>query len=239
MMTSDVLDYSITGQQRTAAPGREEAAASVGQLLAEAEDAHTGWESREVRKILASELSGWVQGLANWTSFVTLTFRENKFPDVAWSLFQWFVRQNNIHALGKHYTRKAGHSYFSYAVGMEYQTRDVVHFHVLVDKPIDYSYVHFTWGDRCGFAWIDTDLKDKNKVIDYVCKYVLKGGQVDVYKSKVDFTPQNPPLWWVDRSAALSRVVQGALFSPVQLAKPLTGDNKFSSSMEINTVSQR
>lgn len=223
-------DYSIERNTQAPASGREEAAAPCVSDLVAVSD--RGWDSLEVRKILSSELSGWATGLANWNTFVTLTFRENRFPDVARSLFQWFVKINNVHGFGKHYTRKVGHSYFSYAVGMEYQTRDVVHFHVLVDKPLDFNYVHATWGDRCGFAWIDTDLKDKDKVIRYVCKYIMKGGQVDFYKSKGDYSPTVPPLWWIDHSDALSRVVQGTLFSPGQLAKPLTGGNKVVLPME-------
>lgn len=225
-------NYSIRTQLTQApAPGREEAAAPcVSDLAANNE---RGWESLEVRKILATELTGWVAGLANWTTFVTLTFKENRFPDVAWALYRWFVSTNNVHAFGRHYTRKVGHSYFSYAVGMEYQTRDVVHFHLLVDKPLDFNYVHATWGDRCGYAWIDTDLKDKDRVISYVCKYVLKGGQVDVYKAMKDYAPANLPTWWKDRSGDLSRVVQGTFFRPGQLAQPLTGGNH---KREISTI---
>ena len=224
MNTTDYENYSTRRNTQAPAPGREEAAAPcVSDIAAVAE---RGWDSRQVREILSSETSSWVSGLANWTTFVTLTFREDKFPDVAKSLFQWFVRINNTHAFGKHYVRKVRHSYFSYAVGLEYQRREVVHFHALIDKPLDFSYVHATWGDRCGFAWIDTDLKDKKKVIDYVSKYVLKGGQIDVYKAKGDYAPQILPSWWIDRNIDLSRVVQGALFSPGQLAKPLTGPTK-------------
>jgi hypothetical protein len=111
-------------------------------------------------------------------------------------------------------------------VGLEYQRREVVHFHALIDKPIDFSYVHATWGDRCGFAWIDTDLQDKTKVIDYVCKYVLKGGQIDVYKASGDYSPKILPPWWIDHTSDLSRVAQGVLFRPGQLAQPLTGPAK-------------
>jgi hypothetical protein len=108
-------------------------------------------------------------------------------------------------------------------VGLEYQRRDVVHFHVLVDRPLDFSFVHATWGDRCGFSWIDTDLKDRSKVIGYVCKYVCKGGQIDVYKAQGDCTPAPRPQWWVGQPFDLSRVAQGALFSPGDLRQPLTG----------------
>lgn len=199
---------------------------AISDIVAGYEDPHVGWESHQVKKLLSEEYVSFLSNLADWSSFVTLTFREEKAPDVAKSLFQWFVRNNNAHAFGNHYTRKVGHSYFSYVVGMEYQQRDVVHFHVLVDKPLDFSFVHQFWGQRCGFVWIDTKLKDKEKVVSYVCKYVIKGGQVDCYKAKKDYKPVEVPFWWLGDNTALSRVAQDPLFGPAQLAQPLTAGKK-------------
>lgn len=199
---------------------------SVSDLVNGYDDPRTGWESFQVKKLLASELVSFVTNLADWKSFVTLTFEEEKAPDVAQSLFKWFVRFNNAHAFGNHYTRKVGHSYFSYAVGAEYQKRGVLHFHVLVDKPLDFSFVHSTWGQRCGFVWIDTKFKDREAVVGYVCKYVLKGGEIDVYKAKGDYRPVNVPTWWVETSDAPSRAGQAASSAAGQLALALDGKHK-------------
>lgn len=195
----------------------------MGDVVDQYENPHLGWESMQVKKLLQSELVPFVAGLANWTTFITLTFKEEKTPDVANSLFQWFIRVTNAHAFGEHYTRKVGHSYYSYAVGLENQKRDVPHFHLLVDKPLDFSFVHRAWGERCGFVWIDTSFTNTEKVVQYVCKYVLKGGQVDLYKAKGDYQPVTLPPWWLGSNTAPSRVAQDLLFSPAQLAQPLTG----------------
>jgi len=170
---------------------------SVIDLVSGYETPFEGWNSLQVRQRTRLEYENWLINLANWSCFVTLTFKDEKQPDVAKALFNWFVRFNNVHLLGKHYTKFVGHSYFSYICAMELQKRDVLHFHVLVDKPLDFSYVHKIWGERCGFVWIDGHIKSQAQTISYLCKYLLKGGEVDVYKAKNSgFTPIVEPVWW-------------------------------------------
>lgn len=195
-------------------------------LVAGYEDPCKGWESFQVKDLLRTATEEWVFGLADWTTFISLTFKEEKTPDVAKSLFKWFIRSMNEHAFGKHYTRKVGHSYFSYVVGMEYQTRDVVHFHALVDQPIDFSYVHKIWGQRCGFAWIDGNLESKAAAVNYVCKYCVKGGQIDAYVAKNRYSPAILPEWWHGTAQISSRIAQGALFALGDLLKVLDDEVK-------------
>jgi hypothetical protein len=130
------------------------------------------------------------------------------------------VRKNNEHAFGKHYTQKVGHSYFSYVVGLEYQTRDVVHFHALVDQPLDFSYVHDFWGDRCGFAWIDGKIKSNAATVGYVCKYTVKGGELDFFVQKKNRKPAVLPSWWKGDFDNPSSVSQGAFFALGDLRSP-------------------
>jgi len=189
-------------------------------VLKEFKDPCEGWESYGAKKLLKEETENWVLGLADWTGYLTLTFRDEKTPDVAKSLFRWFVRKNNEHAFGKHYSQKVGHSYFSYVVGLEYQRRDVVHFHALVDQPIDFAFVHKIWGDRCGYAWIDGKIKSKSAAVGYVCKYTVKGGELDFYVQKKKKTPAVIPSWWKVEVNNLSRVTQGDLFALGDLRSP-------------------
>lgn len=203
--------------------GGDEKTLALDACLSGYTDVFEGWNSKSTREILSDAWVDYALNFAEWKSFITLTFREEKFPDVAMSLFKWWVKSNNEHAFGKRYNRVVGYSYFSYLVGMEYQSREVVHFHVLVDKPINYGLTHLLWGERCGFAWVDGNLKSSQKVVDYVCKYVMKGGQIDLYKAKKDYCPKVVPTWWLDEKLAQSRVAQGASQRPGQLAKPLTG----------------
>lgn len=161
------------------------------------------WKSKVAREMLKDTWAEYLANFAEWTSFISLTFKVEKFPDVARSLFYWWIKVNNAHVFGKRYIRKVGHSYFSYVYGIEMQKREVIHFHVLVDKPINYSVTHDAWGDRCGFAWIDGDLKDKSKVVDYVCKYVAKGGEIDLYRAKGNYRPSVLPTWWKESPPSL------------------------------------
>lgn len=223
--------------------GDENSLSEMGKVLDLAEDPAEGWRGRGARQVLTDAWAEWASGLCDWKSFITLTFERERFPDVARSLFRWWVRVNNSYVFGKRYTRKVGHSYFSYLCGMEFQKREVVHFHVLVDKPINYSLTHNAWGDRCGFAWIDGKLKDKASVLDYVCKYVMKGGEIDIYQAKKSFTPDPTPTWWRDAISKDLEVaaVKGAgnpaapAGSPA-LAKPLTalqGQFKLESALQV------
>lgn len=200
------------------AEGPADGLVSLSEVLNKFTDPGEAWSCREARKQVSESWISWVSGLANWKTFVTLTFKDEKAPDVAMSLFKWWVRINNEQLFGKRYLKKVGHSYFSYVVGMEYQSRDVIHFHVLVDKPINFKVTHKAWGNRCGFAWIDGDFKNKENVISYVCKYVMKGGEIEVFKAKKDFKPEVLPVWWVDNQIPMSRA--GALQPGV--ASPLT-----------------
>jgi hypothetical protein len=78
---------------------------------------------------------------------------------------------------------------------MEYQKRDVVHFHVMVDQPVNFERIHTLWNSWAGFAHTDI-IKDKNDVVNYVCKYIVKGGEIYPFLAKKEFTPKVLPYWW-------------------------------------------
>jgi len=136
-----------------------------------------------------------VMSLAPWKSFLTLTFKDPVGGDVAMAKFKSLVSLLNRRLYGKSYTRKVGHSYFSYCQGIENQRRDVVHFHVLVDKPIDFQLIHTWWNAVAGFAWI-TPIEDFAAVVSYVTKYVVKDGEVFLFKNKKTALPVLRPIWW-------------------------------------------
>jgi hypothetical protein len=137
----------------------------------------------------------WLLPLRPWSIFITLTFRDEKPPDVAKALLRRLIRTLNQDVFGKHYVKKVGHSYFSYIYAIEYQRRDVVHFHVLIDRPVNFDRIHILWNSWAGFAWTEI-VKDPIDVIDYVCKYICKGGEVYPYIAKKEFSPDVLPYWW-------------------------------------------
>lgn len=136
-----------------------------------------------------------VLDFAHWKSFLTLTFREPISVDAAHKKLKSLIRLLNRNVFGKNYPRCVGHSYFSYCVGMEFQKRDVIHFHLLIDKPIDFSLIHKWWNLAAGFAYIEK-INERVRVCNYVCKYVLKGGEVWLYSSKSELMPRQRMPWW-------------------------------------------
>jgi len=119
----------------------------------------------------------WLTGAASWRSFLTLTYRDPVHPETAMRDLRRLIRRLNEDMYGKRYRRRVGHSYFSYVVGVEYQVRDVLHFHMLVDEYVDYDFIHGYWGKAHGFAWIEP-VTDSQGAIRYVTKYVFKDGHV-------------------------------------------------------------
>jgi hypothetical protein len=199
---SDTVGMCQTDVDQSATPtaeARMDGLSTVEMMMLLHTDACQAWESRLVKESMAAEMAEFVAGMGNWKNFWTLTFEKEKTADVTKSLFMWIVRELNKNLFGKNYINKVGHSYFQYVAGLEKQTRDVYHLHVLADQPVNYDLIHNLWGDRCGYAWIDGDLRDTSKVVKYVCKYVVKGGQLEVFKRAREFYPPKcKPTWWKD-----------------------------------------
>ena len=141
------------------------------------------WDNYYIRREIAKETAEWISGLATWKNFLTLTF-ENATPyDTAYKKWKYLVKKLNEKQFGKNYIRKVGHSYFSYILAVEKQTRGVLHFHALINQPIDYKLVHSFWNEHCGFAWAEPT-EDLKKVVDYCTKYIVKGGEIIPYLTK-------------------------------------------------------
>lgn len=155
------------------------------------------WDSKIVRKVITDETTLWILDLANWKAFLTLTFEDDTPYDIAITKFKLLVRELNKDLFGKHYTKIVKHSYFSYVLGIEYQTRGVIHFHALADRPVNFDKIHKLWNDWSGFAWIG-NIRNKYDCVKYIAKYILKGGQIEVYKAKKQYIPKVIPHWWKD-----------------------------------------
>ncbi|HUD44899.1 MAG TPA: hypothetical protein VMR41_05120, partial [Patescibacteria group bacterium] len=108
----------------------------------------------------------WLVDLEDWKNFLTLTFRDAVTPVFADKCFKVFIAKMNEARFGSHYTRICGHSYFSYAQGIEYQKRDVVHFHVLTTGFMDYALIHDIWNQLAGNAWVQ-HINDRVAAVKY------------------------------------------------------------------------
>lgn len=151
-------------------------------------------ETKAARKEQRDTWSEWLLTF-QWMQFITLTFKNETYPDVARQKFMSLVRVLNANLYGKHYTKKVGHSYFSYAVVSENQIRDVIHFHVLVDRPINYDLLHRHWNREAGFAQIQ-QIREFGPAVKYLTKYVAKGGEIEPFRAKETYTPAQLPFWW-------------------------------------------
>lgn len=159
-----------------------------------------GWESKGAKKIVSSANADWLIGQAEWKNYVTLTFRDPRFADVAKRYYLRMVQILNKDAFGKRYVRKVGHSYFSYVLATEYQRREAIHFHVLADRPLNYDLIHRWWNAAAGFAWIEP-IESRADVVRYCSKYCVKGGELDLFitdKSRTPMIGPLPPAWWIN-----------------------------------------
>lgn len=164
-------------------------------LLEESDSPLDVWTSRLGRAARQEATRDWLATAKAWKLFLTLTFKNPIGPEPAFQIWRRLVRILNHKSFGRHYTRIVQHSYFSYVLGIEFQRRDVVHFHALVDKPLNFDLVHRWWNRAAGFAWID-QIQNRDKAIHYVTKYVTKGGELKTYAAKTERMPKPLPIWW-------------------------------------------
>jgi len=127
-----------------------------------------------------------------FTWYVTLTFKEPKHPESADKAFFRWIRHINESLYGRRFReRKKGVTYFKC---MEYQKRDVIHFHCLIGDPYLYKLKRLdfmkAWEYDChrskelvnGYARIDK-YDGARGAVNYCSKYVSKGGEVDPFIS--------------------------------------------------------
>jgi len=127
-----------------------------------------------------------------YTWFVTLTFKEARHPESADKAFKRWIRFINECLYGRRYRdKKKGVTWIKC---MEYQKRDVIHFHCLLADPYLYQLKRMTfeqaWEQDCqgkeglinGYAKVK--LYDaRGGAVNYCSKYVMKGGEIDLYVS--------------------------------------------------------
>jgi hypothetical protein len=165
------------------------------------------WESKAVRNELANITANWIYGLREWNTFITLTFKNETALDTANKLFIRLISILNEECFGKHYTRLVKHSYFSYVQGIEYQKRDVIHFHVLIDRPVNFQRIHKLWNAWAGFVWTEI-VMDQYKVTRYVSKYICKGGEINVYLADKRYMPIVKPHWWKEDMEMVETIIE-------------------------------
>lgn len=117
-------------------------------------------------------------------------------------LWRRLVQSLNRELYGNHYTRIVGHSYFSYALAFEYQTRGAIHMHALVDGITNWELANRIWRQMAGIIKIKP-VEDGLKAAKYLCKYVTKGGDIKLYVAGKNKLPTFKPMWFLDVSEKL------------------------------------
>jgi len=144
----------------------------------------------------------WVRWLADqrdWSTFITLTFKDPIGQEEALEAWRRLVRTLNKQVVGDHYTRIVKHSYFSYCLGIERQLRGCLHFHVIVDRPFDFQLLHRYWNKAAGWAWIDK-INDRDGAVEYLTKYITKRGEIMPYLAApppYELKPGKAFTWWI------------------------------------------
>ena len=124
--------------------------------------------------------------------FVTLTFKESKHPEQADRAFFRWIRNINESLYGRRY--RECNKGVTWIKCIEYQKREVLHFHVLVGSPMLYKLKRLdfmkVWetGSKIGDTIINgyariLKFNAHGGAINYCSKYVFKGGEVDVHVS--------------------------------------------------------
>lgn len=117
----------------------------------------------------------------SWDWFATLTFREEVHPEVAHKCFMRWTHGLNRNIFGVRYWKRPADG-VTWARGLEYQKRGVIHYHALIGRvPGDVRRLDYmdAWDELAGYARIEPYDATKGARF-YLGKYVLKGGQVDI-----------------------------------------------------------
>ena len=147
-------------------------------------------------RIISDEYASWIENLANWRYFVTLTFRADYSQDNAMDLLKRLIQVLNKDLFGNHYTRKVGHSYFSYVACHEYQTMGNIHFHLLVDSPINWILLDEFWMRNAGKTDV-APIRNQAAAARYICKQASRNGEIHPpFISEKNLLPKDLPPWW-------------------------------------------
>jgi hypothetical protein len=127
-------------------------------------------------RALQEAWGSWIETLARWEWYLTLTFREIVHPEAAGKCWRRFIREVEDSKRAIQWVR-----------ALEYQRRGVIHFHALTAGMdlLSYNAVRGLW--RWGYSWIEPYEPGRGANY-YLGKYLAKGGENDVGGS---FGPQS------------------------------------------------
>jgi hypothetical protein len=120
-------------------------------------------------RTLQDAWGAWIEQLAAWEWYLTLTFAEIVHPEQAERKWRAFVKRVE----GRH------GRVVSWVRALEYQRRGVIHFHALL---AGMEFLAYNAARQCwpwGFSWIEAYEPGRGANY-YLGKYLAKGGEIDV-----------------------------------------------------------
>jgi hypothetical protein len=172
----------------------------------------TIWNEKPVKDILIKEHAKWLLSCKKWSTFITLTFKndlhvdktENYFSktfkdeisvEAADKYFSKLLKILNEELFGKHYTKTVHHSYTSYVLGTEYQKRGAVHLHVLFDRPVNYDLIVRVWHSLAGLSAVGP-VRNPEDAVYYLCKCYRYDETPKQFLAIKEYLPTVIPAWW-------------------------------------------
>jgi len=120
-------------------------------------------------------------GRWQWEWFCTLTFKFEIHPEAADKSFRYFVSKLNRQLYGPRWHKKA-YGGIPWVRGLEYQQREVIHFHALFSNVKDLRRLSCMdlW-DKIVVGWARIEaIKNKRAACRYITKYVVKEGNIEL-----------------------------------------------------------
>lgn len=141
----------------------------------------------------------WVQFLSKyeWQWFATFTFKDATHPEAADKRYKFWCRLLDDSNGYKPKSKKTHKRRCVWVRGLEWQKRDVLHFHALIGN-LPYELTARTRRDAWEQAWLlmgstgfahIREVAEVVGVAGYVSKYCAKGGDIDVSPNLAGSTP--------------------------------------------------
>ena len=140
---------------------------------------------------LRSTWGTWI-GSQPWDLFVTLTSEKQTHPEAMLKRFRYCVHKASDHVYGRRWERRQ--EGLQWVVGIERTKQGWPHSHAVVRFPgrdirgqegrqvFDLGYWQKRFTDTGGFAWLEIP-RSEQAVVQYVTKYVVKDGELELSAS--------------------------------------------------------
>ena len=145
------------------------------------------------RKAIQKEYATWLAEF-NWQWFVTLTFRYPPHPEQAKKYFlKWIHWINRKLYNNRYYKTSTG---IFWVLALEYHKSGVIHFHALLGDIEDLNLklsrkdARNKWYQIAGLGRVDPIDDKLGAVTNYVSKYIVKGGEIELSPSLRKFEEQ-------------------------------------------------